>query len=261
MVMMKLPIQGTIDGIRSSRKISKATKENVVYMYFSDRLKPDFRTTCRFRKDNLETIKLVIAEIAKSAWEMGMVKLGHLSIDGTKIKASASNFSVLSKEELDEIKEAIDTELRKGIEIDEMEDKIYGDTDTDKRPKPFKDFKEKIRKDKAAKIVDQYKKGDQKEKKRIEKQLDKAQNELEASGKDFVSFTDSESRFMSNKKHFSGFSYDPQVTIDAEHGIVVAEDVVQNLRDVDQLKPQIEQTEEVFGELPKNTLISTRENR
>jgi len=101
-VMMKLLIQGTIDGIRSSRKISKATKENVVYMYLSDRLKPDFRTICRFRKDNLEIIKLVFAEIIKLAREMGMVKLGHLSIDGTKLKASASNFSVLSKEELDE---------------------------------------------------------------------------------------------------------------------------------------------------------------
>ena len=158
-VMMKILIQGTIDGIRSSRKISKATKENIVYMYLSDRLKPDFRTICRFRKDNLETIKLVFAKIIKIAREMGMVKLGHISIDGTKIKASASNFSVLSKEELDEIKEAIDMELRKGIEIDEMEDEIYGDTDPDKLPEPFKDVKERIRKDKAAKIIEQYKKG------------------------------------------------------------------------------------------------------
>jgi hypothetical protein len=54
------------------------------------------------------------------------------------------------KEELEEIKEAIDMELRKGIEIDDMEDEIYGDTDPDKLPKPFKDIKERIRKDKAA---------------------------------------------------------------------------------------------------------------
>ena len=69
---------------------------------------------------------------------------------------------------------------------------------------------------------------------------EKAQNELEGSRKDFVSFTDPESRFMPNKKHSSKFSYNPQVTVDAEHGIVVAEDVVQNVRDVDQLKPQRE---------------------
>jgi transposase len=161
-----------------------------------------------------------------------MVKLGHLSIDGTKIKASASNFSVLSKEELDEIKEAIDTELKKGIEIDEMEDDIYGNTDPDKLPEPFKDIKERIRMDKAAKIIDQYEKGDQKEKQRIENRLEIVQNELEASGKEFVSFTDPESRFMPNKKHFTEFSYNPQVTVDAEHGLVVAEDVVQNVRDV-----------------------------
>jgi transposase len=255
-VMMKLLIQGSIDGIRSSRKIAKATKENVAYMYLSDRLKPDFRTICRFRKDNLETIKRVFAEIIKLARAIGMIKLGHLSIDGTKIKASASNFSVLSKEELDEIKEAIDTELKKGIEIDEMEDDIYGNTDPDKLPEPFKAIKEKIRTDKAAKIVDQYKKGDQKEKQRIENQLEKVQNELEASGKEFVSFTDPESRFMPNKKQFTEFSYNPQVTVDAEHGIVVAEDVVQNVRDVDQLKPQIEQTEDVLGELPEDAVVS-----
>lgn len=145
-----------------------------------------------------------------------MVKLGYLSIDGTKIKASASNSGVLSKEELDEIKEAIDMELRRGIEIDEMEDDIYGDTDPDKLSEPFKDLKEKIKKDKAAKIIDQYKTGDQKEKKRIEEQLDRVQNELEASGKEFVSFSDPESRFMPNKKHFTDFSYNPQVTVDAE---------------------------------------------
>ena len=61
-----------------------------------DRLNQDFRTICRFRKDNLDIIKRVIAKIAKLARERGMVKLGHLSIDGTKIKASASNFSVVS---------------------------------------------------------------------------------------------------------------------------------------------------------------------
>lgn len=255
-VMMKLLIEGTIDGIRSSRKIFKATKENVVYMYLSDRLNPDFRTICRFRKDNLETIKFVFAEIIRLARGMDMVKLGHLSIDGTKIKASASNYSVLSKEELDEIKEAIDMELQKGIEIDAMEDEIYGDVDPDKLPKPFKDVKESIRKSKAAKIADQYRKGNRQERSRIKKQIDKVQNEFVTSEKDFLSFTDPESRFMPNKKHFTEFSYNPQVTVDSEHGIVIAEDVVQDVRDVNQLKPQIEQVSEVFGKLTEDMIIS-----
>jgi len=201
-ITMKLLVQGVIDGIFSSRKIFKATKENVVYIYLSGHLNPDFRTICRFRKDNLKTIEFVFAEVVKLAREICMVKLGHLSIDGTKIKASASNFSVLSKEELDETKEAIDLELRKGIKIDEIEDEIYGDIDPDKLPNGFKDVKEKIRKKKAEKIIDQYKKGDQKEKNRIENRLENSQNELEVSTNDFISFTDHESRFMPNKKHF-----------------------------------------------------------
>ena len=117
--------------------------------------------------------------------------------------------------------------------------------------------KVEIRKKKTKKIVDQYRKGGQKERNRIEKQLDKVQNEFVTSEKDFLSFTDPESRFMPNKKHFTEFSYNPQVTVDAEHGLIVAEDVVQNVRDVDQLKPQIEQTEEVFGELPEDMVVTT----
>ncbi|RZB32931.1 MAG: hypothetical protein AEth_00277 [Candidatus Argoarchaeum ethanivorans] len=86
--------------------------------------------------------------------------------------------------------------------------------------------KVEIRKKKTKKIVDQYRKGGQKERNRIEKQLDKVQNEFVTSEKDFLSFTDPESRFMPNKKHFTEFSYNPQVTVDAEHGIIIAEDVV-----------------------------------
>ena len=155
-----------------------------------------------------------------------MVKLGHLSIDGTKIKASASNFSVLSKAELAKINEAIDTELQRGITVDEMEDDIYGNTDPDKLPEPFEEIKKKIRRKKAKKIVDQYKKGDQKEKQRIENQIKKVQNELEASGKEFVSFTDPESRFMPNKKHFTEFSYNPQVTVDAESCLLCKQELL-----------------------------------
>jgi len=77
-VMIKLLVKGVIDGIFSSRKIFKATKENVVYMYLSGHLNPDFRTICRFRKDNLKTIKFVFAEVVKLAREMGIVKLGHI---------------------------------------------------------------------------------------------------------------------------------------------------------------------------------------
>lgn len=97
-------------------------------------------------------------------------KLRELGIDGTKIKASVSNFSVLSKEELDEvdysvinccsqgkqqIKGAIDTELKNGIEIDVIKDDIYGNTDPNKIPELFK---EKIRGKKMKKTVDRYKK-------------------------------------------------------------------------------------------------------
>jgi len=72
---------------------------------------------------------------------LGMVNLGHISTDGTKIKANASNNYTLSKEEIEEIREIIE----KGIAIDEEEDRLYGDKRGDELP-PELDTQEKIRK-------------------------------------------------------------------------------------------------------------------
>jgi transposase len=56
-IILKLLILGQIDGIRSSRKIAKNARENVVYMYLAGLLQPDYRTISDFRKNNLELIK------------------------------------------------------------------------------------------------------------------------------------------------------------------------------------------------------------
>ena len=104
--------------------------ENVVYMYLAGNAKPNFRTICNFRSGNKELIEAVFKRTVTSAKALGILKLGHLSTDGTKMKANASNNYTLSKAEIEAIREIIE----RGIAIDEEEDKLYGDKRGDELP-------------------------------------------------------------------------------------------------------------------------------
>lgn len=264
-MLLRLIVQATIDGVFSSRKISKLAHENVVYMYLTGNEKPDFRTICNFRRDNKELIQEAFEETVTISRKLGLLKLGHLSTDGTKLKANASNSNTLSKEEIEEVKSIID----KGIEIDEEEDRLYGDTKGNELP-PELNTREKIRKkikdiekatDKKLKrsaknVIEQYALGDENQKRNVLAKLDKAKEEIEKSGQKAVSLTDPESRFMENKKKIKELSYNPQITVDNGSGIIVANDVTQDCTDHEQLKPQIEGAEENLGGLPEDIKIS-----
>jgi hypothetical protein len=92
-------------------------------MYLSGMDKPDFRTICRFKIECAEQIEEAFKMTVTVAKNAGMVKLKHIAIDGTKIKANASSINLINQEEIQTIREL----LKKGIAADEEEDKIYGD--------------------------------------------------------------------------------------------------------------------------------------
>lgn len=238
--MLKILIMAAIDGIRSSRKIARLAWENVVYMYLAGLLKPDFRTISDFRKNYSEEIRRAFKEVVMLAKSIGMVHLGHISIDGSKVKANASNYGVIKREELEDMERFIKEELRKGAEEDEREDEIYGRDETGCELPKEVDEKKMV-----SKIKERFKKGDDAEKERLAKLVEKAKKEVEQ-GKDVVSLTDPESRFMKNKGRFE-LSYNTQITADSSHGIIIACDVTQEQADNDQLKPQIEQAKENVG--------------
>ncbi|WP_256999982.1 transposase [Candidatus Methanoperedens nitratireducens] len=196
-----------MDGIRSSRKIAKNARENVVYMYLAGLLQPDFRTIGDFRKNNLELIKSSFQEVVKFAKDLGMISLGHICIDGTKIRANASNYSAITKDDFSKLKELIERELEEGIRVDEEEDRIYGDKNIDDLPDNI--FDKTI----AEKLKERYQSGSKEQKEKIKKQIEKIEKEIEKS-ESAVNATDPESRLMpnnkNNKKIFE-YSYNPQI--------------------------------------------------
>jgi transposase len=264
-MLLRLLVQAAIDGVWSSRKIDKLAHENIVYMYLAGNEKPDFRTLCKFRSENKELIEATFKKTVTFAKALGILKLGHLSTDGTKMKANASNDYTLSKEEIEEIREIIE----RGIAIDEEEDKLYGDKRGDELP-PELNTQQKIReklneieqasgrklKSAAKKIIEQHALGDELQKEQIIEKLDKAEEELNKSGQSSVSITDPEARFMKNKKERIELSYNPQITVDHDSGLIVANDVTQDCTDHAQLESQVNGTLENVEELPEGAKMS-----
>ena len=243
-VIIKLFIMAMLDGVRSSRKIDRLAKENVVYMYLAEKLKPDFRTISDFRKNNQEIIKEVFKHTVILAKKLGCVGLQHLCLDGSTIKASAANDSVVSKEELKILENFVKNELKEGLTVDETEDKLF---DSKRGADQLNDNSKK----KLNSIVRSYVKRvneDPKSIKRIQTKIDNAKEELEIKNLKRISLTDPESRFMKQKKGGVLFSYNPQVTVDSKCGIIVANEA-SNEEDVRVLKKQVLQAEAILGNL------------
>ena len=99
-MLTRLVIMASVDGIFSSRKIMKLAEENMIYIYLSGMDKPDFRTICRFKIECAEQIQEAFEMTVTVAKNAGMVKLKHIAIDGTKIKANASSSNLINQEEI-----------------------------------------------------------------------------------------------------------------------------------------------------------------
>ncbi len=241
-IIMKILIMGFLDKIRSSRRLARNTRENVVYIYLSEKLSPDFRTINDFRKNNPDLVKSGLKHTVTIAKTEGLLDLSSLSTDGTKLKANASNRRLLSKEEIEFISKFIEFELEEWAKQDKIEDDFFGKIrGSDQLP-------EKSKK-KMKKAVERYIK-ELKENGEINKEkIKKAKEELDKNSLDKVSLTDPECRFMKNKKGKIEFSYNPQITTD-NNGIILAGDVCQDPVDTNQLRPQVLQTKENIGELP-----------
>ncbi len=95
-IMCNILIQSMLDRVRSSRSIARNVRENVVYMYLAEKLQPDFRTISDFRKENEKLIAEAFKNTVKAAKDLRVIGLEQLSIDGSKVKASASKKSAVT---------------------------------------------------------------------------------------------------------------------------------------------------------------------
>jgi len=126
-ILLKLLIMGVLDKVRSSRMLARNARENIVYMYLSEKLTPDFRTISDFRKSNPELVKEIFKHTVGFAKQEGLLDLSHLATDGSKVKANASNRRVMTKEEMEVLLRFVDEELQEWAKQDTIEDKKFAE--------------------------------------------------------------------------------------------------------------------------------------
>jgi len=129
-MMVALLLYSYCRGVFSSRKIMQACQERISFKVIVGDDIPDFRTISDFRKLHLTELKGLFVQVLRLCQEAGLVKLGHIALDGTKIKANASRHKAMSygrmlKEE-QRLTEEITELLEKAEAIDRQEDAEYG---------------------------------------------------------------------------------------------------------------------------------------
>ena len=216
-MMLKVLFYAYARGIFSSRNIAQAVRENIPFIFLAAWQKPDFRTISDFRKNNLKELGLLFAQTVQLCNQLGMVKLGHVAIDGTKIKANASDAKTY---DIRRIEKKIERWMEQAAAIDQKQDALYGSDKTgDEIPEEIRD-----------------------QSKRIEK-LKELKKRLEESGKEKINKTDPDAVFMKTGNGITT-SYNAQASTDTEKQVIVASDVTNQASDVEQLLPMVEQTEE-----------------
>ena len=129
-MMVKVLVYAYCIGVASSRRIALRLHEDIAFRVLAANNTPDFRTISDFRKDHLGALAGLFLQVLELCRKAGLVKLGHVALDGTKMKANASKHQAMSygrmKEKEAQLAREVDELLKRAQEVDEEEDRRYG---------------------------------------------------------------------------------------------------------------------------------------
>ena len=155
-MMLKLLFYSYCEGIFSSRKIAKGIESQISLRFLAAGNLPSHRTIARFRLENLEHFESLFVEVVQIAIRAGLVKMGHVALDGTKMKANASRHKAGSYAGMTRSEERIAAEieemLKRAEAADAEEDERFGkDRTGDELPDGLRTRAERLRKIQEAK--------------------------------------------------------------------------------------------------------------
>jgi transposase len=264
-MMTVLLLYAYSQGLASSRQIERRCREDLAFMYLTADACPDHDTICAFRRAHLEAFTGLFLETLRIAQEAGVLKLGRLALDGTKIRANASKHKAMSYARMPERQAVLQAEIQRLLEeaeaLDRAEDAQYGrERRGDEWPTALQDpatRPQRLREAKA-RVEAARKRELAAEKQAHVEQIEAAKQALEAEAREHAraagtpspdaarpapkaqrNFTDPESRIM---KTADGFQqcYNAQVAVTVGSQLIVAGDVVQAPNDKQQLQPMVD---------------------
>ena len=255
-MMVTLLVYAYSVGVRSSRRIAAACERNLAFRAIVGDDPPDFRTISDFRKIHLAAFHLLFLEVLRLAGEMGMVKLGNLSTDGTKMKANASRHKAMSygymTKELERLKSEIAQLLKEAEQVDAEQDAALGSRRGDELPEELKRREERLAKIQEAKArleAEARAKAEEEQHRRDEEQAKREAEGRPRRGKEpapidpspeekaQTNFTDPEEKIMKQSNKGFDYSYNAQAVVDSEAQIIVAAAVTSAANDKQQAVP------------------------
>ena len=257
-MMVSLLLYAYCEGQRSSRKIEKLCERDVGFRIVAANKKPDHATIARFRRKNLKELEELFTQILRLCGEAGLVKVGVVAIDGTKVEANAALAANRTHEAIEkEIKREVTKMLTEAETVDREEDGRYGKKRGDELPEDLRtqktrlerlrECKERLEREAKERAASQQKKMDERAAKeeatgkklrgRKPKEPDPTPSE-----KAKANVTEPDSRIMKTRKGYVQ-AYNAQAGA-TEEQIIVAAEVTQAPNDVNELHPMLKKTAE-----------------
>ena len=270
-MMTALLLYACCNGVYSSRRIAKASRERVDLMSMVGLDAPDFHTVSDFRKRHLKALAGLFTQVLKLCEQAGLAKLGHVALDGTKIKANTSKHEAMSYERMAKRAAELEAEVARWMNaaeaLDGREDEAFGrDKNGDEMPDWVGDKKkraEKIRaaqaeleaEAKAAAAAEAKARAEAEEKRKAEGRKKPgrpaAPPSEEPDPKAQKNFTDPESRIMKTKDGFIQ-GYNAQAAADATAQVIVAHGLDARQSDQHQLAPIADAIEAIWAGSPRS---------
>jgi transposase len=251
-MMVKVLLYAYCTGTYSSRRIAAKLFDSVALRFLAAGNEPDFRTISEFRKRHGKALSDLFGQVLRLCRKAGLVKLGHVAVDGTKITANASKHKAMSYGRMKQAEAALQREVeelfRRAEETDEREDRLYGkDKRGDELPEELAHRESRLKKIREA----------------MEALEAEAREKAKAEGKDLKqvqppetaqrNFTDPDSRIQkAGKSYIQG--YNAQVAVDQKAQIILAQHVTATATDVNELIPVVERIKRQLRAKPKKIL-------
>jgi transposase len=258
-VLLSLLVYGCATGVFSSRKLERATYDSVAFRFIAANDHPDHDTIATFRRRFLKEIEALFVKVLLLAREMGVLKMGTVALDGTKIHANASRHSALSYEHAGKIEAQLTAEVADLLAKAEAADQADV-PDGMSIPEELERRKVRLEKLATARATIEARAKERFDREQAEHQakIEAREAKIEATGKrpggkppqppvegplptDQVNLTDEESRIMPVAGGGFEQCYNAQAVVAEGSLLVVATDVVQAANDKQQLEPMLNQ--------------------
>lgn len=226
--MLKLLLYGYSYGLRSSRKLERATYHNISFIWLMGGLKPDHKTIARFRADNRNALKNTLKQCAKLCMKLNLIEGNTLFVDGSKIRANAGIKNTWTKERCEQYLKRLDEHIESILsECDAIDAKEEDNSSLIK-------LKDELKDQRALKT-----------------KVEEIMGELKKHNKESINTTDPDCIKVKGRQGIHA-GYNSQIVVDEKHGFIVHSDVVSESNDLGQFAHQINRANGTLGKKCNN---------